>query len=128
MYNLGGPVDTRKGFLLQSNLIKRKIKCSASDEQDDCGDPPEADFETDTWVSGILSRVLNQKKAKIFIALGYAGWAGGQLEAELQQNGWLHCPADPDILFDKDPSCRWEKVLKKIGLKPHCLSVQVAHS
>ena len=36
------------------------------------------------------------------LALGYAGWSPGQLETEIQSNGWLHCPADPDLIFDED--------------------------
>ncbi len=37
------------------------------------------------------------------LALGYAGWAAGQLEAEIQSNGWLHCAADAELLFDDEP-------------------------
>ena len=36
------------------------------------------------------------------LALGYAGWAPGQLENEIHQNGWLHCAADPDLIFGPD--------------------------
>ena len=36
------------------------------------------------------------------LALGYAGWSAGQLESEIQANGWLHCPADLDLVFDPD--------------------------
>ena len=46
------------------------------------------------------------------LALGYAGWAPGQLENEIQANGWLHCPARPDLIFDPRPrrtntTARW---------------------
>ena len=37
---------------------------------------------------------------RAILALGYAGWSPGQLESEIQANGWLNCPADPDLMFD----------------------------
>ena len=50
------------------------------------------------------------------LALGYAGWAPGQLENEIQHNGWLHCPADPDLIFGNDVDDKYERALQKIGI------------
>ena len=45
------------------------------------------------------------------LALGYAGWAPGQLETEIQANGWLHCPATPELIFDPDLDGKYERAL-----------------
>ena len=50
------------------------------------------------------------------LALGYAGWAPGQLEAEIQHNGWLHCPADADLIFDNAIDLKYNKAMAKIGI------------
>ena len=50
------------------------------------------------------------------IALGYSGWAPGQLENEIQANGWLSCPADPDIVFDADLELKYDRALAKLGV------------
>ncbi len=50
------------------------------------------------------------------LALGYAGWAPGQLESEIQANGWLHCTADLELVFGSDIDAKYEKALKKIGI------------
>ncbi|MGI9419460.1 MAG: YqgE/AlgH family protein, partial [Geminicoccaceae bacterium] len=51
-------------------------------------------------------------------ALGYAGWAPGQLENEIQSNGWLHCPSDSGLIFDKDVENKYTRALAKIGIDP----------
>jgi putative transcriptional regulator len=57
------------------------------------------------------------------LALGYAGWSPGQLETEIQSNGWLHCTADPDLIFDDDLENKYERALGKIGIDlPHLVS------
>ncbi len=50
------------------------------------------------------------------LALGYAGWAAGQLESEIQDNGWLHCDADPDLIFGGDVEEKYSRALRKIGI------------
>ena len=58
------------------------------------------------------------------LALGYAGWAPGQLEQELQANGWLICPSDPELVFGPDDEGKWRRAMLKIGVDPAKLSAQ----
>ena len=62
------------------------------------------------------------------LALGYAGWSPGQLENEMQHNGWLHCPADQAIVFDQDLETKYERALRKLGIEPAMLSAQAGHA
>jgi putative transcriptional regulator len=62
------------------------------------------------------------------LALGYAGWAPGQLESEIQKNGWLHCPADVELIFGADNEHKYDKALRKIGIGPGMLSSDVGHA
>src|SRR5947209_5724501 len=62
------------------------------------------------------------------LALGYAGWAPGQLETEIQQNGWLHCPADPDLIFGQDTGRKYDRALRKIGIDLGMLSTEAGHA
>jgi putative transcriptional regulator len=61
------------------------------------------------------------------LALGYAGWSAGQLESEIQANGWLHCPADLDLLFDTDLENKYNRALAKIGIDPSHLVSEAGH-
>jgi len=56
------------------------------------------------------------------IALGYTGWAPGQLEQELQQNGWLACDAEAGIIYADDDDAKWVQALSKLGISPELLS------
>jgi putative transcriptional regulator len=59
---------------------------------------------------------------KGFLALGYAGWGPGQLDAEILQNAWLNAPADPQIVFDDEHRTKWQRALAKLGIDPAMLS------
>lgn len=56
------------------------------------------------------------------LALGYSGWGPGQLEGELQANGWLTCDADEEIIFETSTGRRWTEALARIGIDPRLLS------
>ena len=56
--------------------------------------------------------------AKALLALGYAGWAPGQLEDEIQSNGWLNCPADPELVFDAAIDRKYNRALDRLGVDP----------
>jgi len=62
------------------------------------------------------------------LALGYAGWAPGQLESEIQSNGWLHSQADPALIFDDDIGRKYDRALAKIGVEPAMLSMEAGHA
>jgi putative transcriptional regulator len=107
----GGPVETGQGFVLHS-----------------------ADYVQDAtlMVGGSvgLTATLDILKDiargsgphRSILALGYAGWGAGQLESEIQANGWLTVPADDTLLFDHDLDTKWERALAKIGVDIRLLS------
>lgn len=57
-----------------------------------------------------------------FLALGYAGWGPGQLEAEIHQNAWLNVPADEALLFSDKAETLWRQALGKLHVDPAALS------
>jgi putative transcriptional regulator len=62
------------------------------------------------------------------LALGYAGWAPGQLENEIQHNGWLTCQADEELVFGLDFDARYAAALKKLKIDPAMLSSDSGHA
>lgn len=114
----GGPVETGRGFVLHS-----------TDYHND-----NSTLQIDAAVS--LTATLDILKAmatgkgpqSTFMALGYAGWGAGQLEGEIQSNGWLHCDADHDLVFGEDLGAKYARALAKIGINPGHLSAQAGHA
>jgi putative transcriptional regulator len=68
-----------------------------------------------------------QGPQRAMLALGYSGWAPGQLDHEIQHNGWLHCDADEELLFGTDHDEKYAMALKKIGVDPAMLSGEAGH-
>src|SRR6478672_70918 len=114
----GGPVDTQRGFVLHS-----------SDFVIENSTLPIDDGICLTATLDILKAIArgNGPRSAV-LALGYAGWAPGQLENEIQHNGWLHCSADPELIFGQDTSGKYEKALKKIGIDLGMLSSEAGHA
>jgi putative transcriptional regulator len=53
---------------------------------------------------------------RVLLALGYSGWAPGQLEGEIEAGGWVSVPADPTLVFDDDHGTKWERAMALRGL------------
>ncbi len=103
----GGPVETSRGFVLHTPDYKTQ-KRTLSVEKEVCL----------TATVDILKAITKGKgPSKALLALGYAGWAGGQLEAEIRANGWLHCPADSEIIFDTEIELKYERALAALGIE-----------
>src|SRR5215208_1113690 len=56
------------------------------------------------------------------VALGYAGWAAGQLEDEIKRNGWLTVEADLDLIFNVPPAARYDAAMHRLGITAASLS------
>ncbi len=66
--------------------------------------------------------------AQALVAVGYAGWGPGQLEAEMAANAWLTVPANTEILFDIPFDERWRAAAALIGIDLDLLSTEVGHA
>jgi putative transcriptional regulator len=114
----GGPVETQRGFVLHS-----------SDFFIEDSTLPIDDGICLTATLDILKAIARGTGPRsAILALGYAGWAPGQLENEIQENGWLHCPADSELIFGSDTEAKYGKALRKIGIDPGMLSSDVGHA
>jgi putative transcriptional regulator len=114
----GGPVETGRGFVLHSADFFIENSTLPIDEGICL-----------TATLDILKAIARgDGPASALLALGYAGWAPGQLESEIQENGWLHCSADPELIFGSDIEAKYEKALKKIGIDLGMLSSEAGHA
>ncbi len=113
----GGPVDNARGFVLHT--------------ADWTG---EGSLRVDDGLA--LTASLDVLKAiaegggprEGILALGYAGWGPGQLDAEIRQNAWLSVPADETIVFDGDHDTKWRRALGKLNIDPLLLSDAAGHA
>jgi putative transcriptional regulator len=114
----GGPVDTERGFVLHS-----------ADFFIENSTLPIDDGVCLTATLDILKAIARgEGPTSAVLALGYAGWAPGQLEQEINQNGWLHCAADSELLFGPDVEAKYAKAMKKIGIDLGMLSSEAGHA
>lgn len=114
----GGPVETGRGFVLHSADFFIENSTLPIDEGICL-----------TATLDILKAIANGNGPHdAVLALGYAGWAPGQLEQEIQENGWLHCAADPELIFGADTDGKYDKALRKIGIDLGMLSSQAGHA
>lgn len=113
----GGPVSRERGFVLHNPGLTFESSVAVSDE-----------------VQLTLSRdILDAMAAgrgpdKTLVALGYAGWEPGQLEAEILANSWLHVPASPDVIFDVPFAERWQHAAKSLGVDISLMATDAGHA
>nr|WP_093332662.1 YqgE/AlgH family protein [Sphingomonas rubra] len=115
--HFGGPVEMRRGFVVHSR------DWEGQDTIDVAG----------RWaLSGtidILRAIASgQGPAHWLVALGYAGWGGGQLEGELATPGWFTSPASTDILWGEAAADRWTSAYAAAGVDPRLLVSGAGHA
>jgi putative transcriptional regulator len=113
----GGPVETGRGFVLHSSdygVNESTVKIG------------------DVCLTATLDilRAIAQGAgpSQAVLALGYAGWASGQLESEILANGWLTCPADAGLIFDPDFDRKYDRALAILGVDEGMLSSDAGHA
>jgi putative transcriptional regulator len=107
----GGPVETGRGFVLHSQDYLQRESVQVTDA-----------IAMTASVEILRSIAEGKGPRNRLLALGYAGWSPGQLESEIQANGWLVTPAEEDILFGPDLDAKWTQALKSMGVNPAALS------
>ena len=117
MVRSGGPVDQSRGFVVHSDDYT--VESSM----------PVDDRILLTATVDILRAISDGNGPRqAFMALGYSGWGPGQLEEEIAQNGWLTCPADLELLFDREIDQTYDRVLRRLGIDPTHLSSDAGHA
>ncbi|HJU20584.1 MAG TPA: YqgE/AlgH family protein [Stellaceae bacterium] len=115
--HFGGPVETGRGFVLHT-----------TDYRDE-GTLVVADDLAVTATLDVLRAIGKGKGPRqSLLALGYAGWAPGQLDAEIQANGWLSAEADAAFVFDPDLDGKWQRALGRLGIDLTMLSSDAGHA
>jgi putative transcriptional regulator len=104
----GGPVETGRGFVLHSGDY----------EGSDSTLPVSEDISLTATLDILRAIAEGRGPKQALFALGYAGWAPGQIESEFQKNGWLHCDADSSLVFGIQPDAKWRTALQRLGVGP----------
>ena len=114
----GGPVRTKRGYVLHS----ADFACEGATV-------PVTEDVCLTGTRDILCAIAEGRgPQRSLFALGCAGWDAGQIEDEIQGNGWIHCDSDSSIVFDTGLETRWEVALGRLGVDLSRLSSEVGRA
>jgi putative transcriptional regulator len=114
---LGGPVQPDRGFVLHT-----------SDEQFESTLSITSDISVTTSRDVLEAIATGRGPEQSLVALGYAGWAGGQLEDEMSANSWLSGPANDSIIFRLPSEARWLAAAQLLGVDLNLLSGEAGHA
>jgi putative transcriptional regulator len=115
--HFGGPVDPGRGFVLHT-----------ADYEEDATLKIGGDFAVTATLDILRAIGRGGGPRHSILALGYSGWAPGQLDAEIHANGWLSVAADADLVFDGDFDAKWQRALGKLGVDMTMLSNEAGHA
>ena len=115
--HFGGPVEPGRGFVLHTADYREDATLVVGDG-----------FAVTATIEILRAIGKGEGPRRSLLALGYAGWAPGQLDAEMQANGWLSVPADSDLVFDDDFDAKWQRALAKLGVDLTLLSTEAGHA
>lgn len=114
----GGPVETGRGFVLHSNDFFI----------DNSTLPIDPHVSLTATIDILRAIASGDGPDSAVLALGYAGWQAGQLEAEMQGNGWLNVPADTSLIFDPALESKYDRAIANLGIDLSRLSTEAGHA
>jgi len=115
--HFGGPVESGRGFVLHSADYNEEGTITVG-----------GNLALTATLDILRAIGRGEGPRRSLLALGYAGWGPGQLDAEIQANGWLHVAADEGIVFGEDFKDKWQRALGKLGIDPIALSGDAGHA
>lgn len=115
--HFGGPVEPGRGFVLHT-----------ADYREEATLPVAGNIAVTATLEILRAIGAGRGPRQSLFALGYAGWGPGQLDAEIQANGWLSVAADDAIVFDADHDGKWQRALAKLGVDVSTLSSDAGHA
>ncbi|MEM7172379.1 MAG: YqgE/AlgH family protein [Pseudomonadota bacterium] len=115
--HFGGPVESGRGFVLHSGDYLQESTLQVN---------PRIALTATIDILRDIAQGAGPKKQ--LMALGYAGWGPGQLDNEIQANGWLHATADEELIFDNGLDDKWERAMAKLGVDISMLSGEAGHA
>jgi putative transcriptional regulator len=101
----GGPMQTDRGFVVHRAGGQWDSTLKVSDS-----------IHVTTSRDILAAMARGEGPGEAVVALGYAGWDGGQLEDEIRANAWLSAPVDSGIIFDMPFESRWEAAGRLLGV------------
>jgi putative transcriptional regulator len=113
----GGPMDNARGFVLHTTDWTGEGSLRVNDT-----------LALTASLDVLKAIAEGNGPREGLLALGYAGWGPGQLDAEIQQNAWLSVPADETIVFDADHDTKWRRAFAKLKIDPLLLSGAAGHA
>ena len=115
--HFGGPVESSRGFVLHTTDYVQDSTLVIEDE-----------IALTATIDVLKAIARGNGPRRRVLALGYAGWAAGQLDAEIQANGWLLVPPDLDLVFGIDNETKWARAIAKLGIDLTLLSSEAGHA
>jgi putative transcriptional regulator len=115
--HFGGPVEQGRGFVLHSADYLRDGSLQVNDS-----------MALTATVDILRDMAQGGGPRCSLLALGYAGWGPGQLDNEIQDNGWLTVDADERLIFDTELEAKWERAIEKLGFDVSKLSGLSGHA
>jgi putative transcriptional regulator len=115
--HFGGPVEPGRGFVLHTPDYQEEATLAIGEQ-----------FAVTATLDILRAIGRGEGPRQNLLALGYAGWGPGQLDAEIQANGWLSVSSDEALVFDADLDRKWERAIGKIGIDFSMLSGEAGHA
>lgn len=114
--HFGGPVETRRGFVLHST------DWGGQDTIEVLGLDGAGKWALSGTLDVLRAIAGGAGPARWIVALGYAGWGAAQLDGEMVRHGWMNVPGDDALLFDTAAEARWTTAFGRVGIDPRLLA------
>lgn len=115
--HFGGPVESGRGFVLHSADYRQESTLQVNER-----------IALTATLDVLRDIAQGQGPRHHLFALGYAGWGPGQLDEELQSNGWLTTDADERLIFGDNQAAKWQGAIEQLGIDPARLTFDAGHA